>query len=381
MSDVRMSTENGIIRDEIGPEYVITVYDPSIGMEGYLVIDNTARGLGKGGIRMTPDVSVEEVARLARTMTWKNAVADIPFGGAKGGIRWPGGDDELKKKYVQSFARMIAPYIPERYIAGPDVNSGEKEMQWIAESVGTGKASTGKPATFCEVRDGATCCGLPHEYGSTGYGVAKSALVALECMGLAKEQVSVAIEGFGNVGSFAAKFLSEAGVKIVAVADSKGTIYKEDGLDIPLLQKTKQDRGTVTKYPGGEVLPYTDIFSLSVDVLIPATITDVITEKNKDSIKARLIVEGANIPMQDTIEKELFDRGIMIVPDFVANAGGVLSSYAETLGQSPEWMFALIDEKIIPATKAVITESLATRTHPREIGMRIAYERVRAARA
>ena len=328
---------------------------------------------------MTQGVNVGEVARLARTMTWKNAVADIPFGGAKGGIRWPGGSEELKKKFVQSFARMIAPYIPERYIAGPDVNSGEKEMQWIAEAVGTGMAATGKPANFCEERNGSKCCGLPHEYGSTGYGVAKSTLVALECMGIQKENVSVAIEGFGNVGSFAAKFLSEAGVKIVAIADSKGTAYLEEGLDIALAIQIKREHKTVTQYPGATILPYADIFSLPVDVLIPATVTDVITDQNKDGIKAKLLVQGANIPMQDSIEKELFDRGIMIVPDFVANAGGVLSSYAETLGQTPEWMFSLIDEKVSKATREIISESISTRQHPREIGMKIAFERVKKA--
>src|SRR5688572_15964740 len=125
-----------IEKDHFGPQYLIEVYDPSIGMEGFLVIDNTALGVGKGGIRMTPTVTVDEVFRLARTMTWKNALFDLPFGGAKAGIKWSGGDENAKKQFVQSFARALKPYLVTRYIAGPDVASGEKEMQWIAEAVG-----------------------------------------------------------------------------------------------------------------------------------------------------------------------------------------------------------------------------------------------------
>ena len=126
-------TDNYSIKDEFGPEYVVRVYDAAIGMEGFLVIDNTALGVGKGGIRMTPTVTAGEVFRLARTMTWKNALAEIPFGGAKAGIVWHGGPDELKKQYIQSFARAIKLYTPKKYVAGPDVNTGEREMKWFTE--------------------------------------------------------------------------------------------------------------------------------------------------------------------------------------------------------------------------------------------------------
>src|SRR3989344_5942341 len=135
--------------NKIDPEIVVKVYDHKIGMRGFLVIDNTKLGPGKGGIRMTPDVSEEEVARLAKTMTFKNALADIPFGGAKGGIIWEGGTDELKKQFIQSFARAIKPYTPKMYIAGPDVNTGEREMQWFVEATGNWRSATGKPANLC----------------------------------------------------------------------------------------------------------------------------------------------------------------------------------------------------------------------------------------
>ena len=135
--------------DQWGPEYVVKVYKPEIGLVGFLVIDNTVLGPGKGGIRMTPDVTEEEVRRLARAMTWKNALAGIPFGGAKGSIVWPGGSEQQKKLFVQEFARAIKIFTPGKYIAGPDVNTGEREMQWFVESTGNWRSATGKPASLC----------------------------------------------------------------------------------------------------------------------------------------------------------------------------------------------------------------------------------------
>src|SRR3989338_10220879 len=168
-----------IQRDEIGPEKIVRVSDKKTGMKGILVIDNTALGPGKGGIRMTPTVTEEEVSRLAETMTWKNSLADIPFGGAKAGMIWPpsaeatgGTSDSLKKLHVQSFARALAPFIPNKYIAGPDVNSGEKEMLWFVQALGNFEAATGKPGKYCRVVAGKKMCGLPHELGRTGFGVA-----------------------------------------------------------------------------------------------------------------------------------------------------------------------------------------------------------------
>ena len=174
-----------IKKDKFGPEYVIEVYDPKIGMEGFLVIDNTTLGLGKGGIRMTPNVTKEEVFRLARVMTWKNSLAGIPFGGAKAGIVWRGGNDELKQEFIRSFARMIKPFVPKKYIPGPDVNTTEKEMALIAEEIGDWKGATGKPSDYCykNPKTGKKICGLPHELGSTGFGVAHATSVAAETAG------------------------------------------------------------------------------------------------------------------------------------------------------------------------------------------------------
>lgn len=355
---------------EFKSEYIIKVADSKIGLEGFLVIDSTARGVGKGGIRMTGQVSEEEVFRLARTMTWKNAVADIPFGGAKAGIIWRGGSDSLKKQFIQSFARALKPLLLSKYIAGPDVNTGEREMQWFVEAAGSRKAATGKPAKLG---------GLPHELGSTGFGVFQAIKVAAGFSGLDLRQARVAVEGFGNVGTFAVKFLEEAGAKIVAVSDRGGTVAREAGLDYELLMKTKKNKGTVSGYPGGRKLPGDAIFGLPVDILVPAALTDAVNEKNKRFIRAKIIVEGSNITMRDHIEKELFGRGVLIVPDFVANAGGVISSYAEHMGYSPKKMFQMVEKKITGATEAVLKESAKRRVYPRAAALALAQAKVRAA--
>ena len=373
-----------ILKDKFGPEYIVRVYDPKIGMEGFLVIDNTALGLGKGGIRMTPDVSEEEVFRLARTMTWKNALADIPFGGAKAGIKFSEKKPAFakatagKKEFIQSFARAIKSFMPEKYIAGPDIKTGETEMKWFVEATGDWRTATGKPANLCIKIPGksAKICGIPHEYGSTGFGVAKATKVAAEFLGLKMKNLKVAIEGYGNAGSFAAKFLSELGAKIVAASDSWGATFSEYGLDVKKLSELKAKRKSVSDYSDGKKMKREDIFGLPVDVLIPASITDVINEKNKKTIKAKIIVEAANIPMREEVENYLCKKGILIVPDFVANAGGVISSYAEYMGYTPKKMFELIEQKITKTTKAVLSESAKQKCNPREAALKMAMEKV-----
>jgi glutamate dehydrogenase (NAD(P)+) len=365
--------------DKFGPELLINVYDPRTGMRGFLVIDNTVLGPGKGGIRMTPNVSMEEVFRLARTMTWKNALSGIPFGGAKGGIVWPpfakasegkiGGPESLKKKYVQAFAKSIGDLIPKKYIAGPDVNSGEREMQWIAEALKNKKASTGKPAKIG---------GLPHELGSTGFGVAESTKIAVELAKIDIKKARIGIEGFGNVGSFAFKFLHEAGANIVAVSDSRGTAYLENGgFEGTKLTSLKKQKKTVSDYPKADKLGKEAVFNLPIDVLVLATVTDVINETNKNSVRAKIIVEGSNIPMSEKIEMEFFKKGILVVPDFVANAGGVISSYAEYMGYSPKKMFALVKEKINRSARSVLEESIRKNKNPREVALGLAKEKIR----
>ena len=355
--------------DEFGPEKVVQVYDPKLKYEAVLVIDNTALGPGKGGVRLVPDVTVEEVLGLARAMTWKNALADIPFGGAKSGIK--ANPKEIDKIAVmKSFAHALRNLIPSEYVAGPDMNTGEKEMDAIAEVLGE-KAATGKSS-----KNG----GLPHELGSTGFGVSKSVLVALEFANIKKEEAKIAIEGFGNVGTFTAKFLSEAGARIVAVSDSSGTVYNLNGLDVEKLIEIKQSTRKVTNYKeeGTKILPTAELFKLPVDVLLPGARPNAVNESNEKDVKAKIIVEAANIPMTIEIEKELEKRGILIVPDFVANAGGVISSAMEWEGKSEKEMFERVERTIIKNTKTVLENAKEESKSPRDVALEIAKEKVMA---
>ena len=353
-----------IKNDEFGPERVIEVYDQKTGMWGVLVVDNTARGPGKGGMRFVPDVTTEEVFGLARAMTWKNALAEIPFGGAKSGIR---GDPKTvnKEAFIRAFARKIKPFIPDYYIGGPDMNTTEKEMAIFADEVGTPLAATGKPSSIG---------GLPHELGSTGFGVYCATLVAAGFVNIDLNKLTVAIEGFGNVGTFTMKYLTDKGIDVVAVSDSKGTIYNENGLDFENLLDTKSKKGTVTAYKDGKILSAEDLFKLNVNVLIPGARPNVIHAKNVNDVKAQIIVEAANIPMEYEIEKVLMKKGKMVIPDFVANAGGVISSYCEWRGYSEKEMFKIVEEKIINNTELVLNKTVGNDT--RAAALAIAKERV-----
>jgi len=358
--------------DEWGPEKVLEVYDPKTKMHGFCVIDNTALGPGKGGIRMTPSFSKEEDFKLARIMTWKCALAELPFGGGKSGIIADAKKitKEQKKAIVEAFARALKPVCPSMYVAAPDMYTGEEEMKWFAEVNGSMQACTGKPKELG---------GLPHELGSTGFGVYHSALVAIDHQGLDVENVSVAIEGFGNVGSFAFKFLSKKGARIVATSDSKGCIYNKDGIDFDKLSKIKSDTGSVINYKPGKVMKNEEIFELPVDVLILAAIPDVITERNVNKVKAKIIVEGSNIAIPHDIEKILYKKGMIVIPDFVANAGGLISSYVEYIGGTEEKMFKMVEEKIRKNTKVVLEKSDKEKLDHRSAAMKIAQERVRKA--
>lgn len=372
-----------IRHDEFGPEKVVEIYDPKTKMHGILVIDNTALGPGKGGIRMTPTVNAAEVFRLARTMTWKCSIAGLPFGGAKSGIIADPknmGKDE-KKKIVQSFAKALKPLSPKQYIAAPDMNTAEEEMRWYAEANGSWKSCTGKPANLCMKLFGkpGEKCGIPHEFGSTGFGVAHATAVACGHAGIGLKDATVAIEGFGNVGSFAFKHLEEMGARIVAVSDSKGVVYDGGGLDFRKMAEVKEKTGSVVNYRPGTVLKGKELFGLVADVIIPAALPDVINKENEDKVKAKIIVEAANIPMTPDTETSLHKKGVLVVPDFVANAGGVISSYAEYRGYNPHRMFSMVESRIRQNTKNVLDYSKKNSIEPREAAMQIAAKRVRKA--
>lgn len=359
--------------DEWGPEKILEVYEPSVGLKAVTILDNLTLGPAKGGIRMTPTVDVEEVFRLARTMTWKTSIAGLPFGGGKSGIIFdPKAHPEKKKQIMTAFGKALKNISPKMYIAAPDVNTGEEEMRAFVEGNGNPKSTTGKPKDLG---------GLPHELGSTGFGVAHSTFIALKHKHIDLREATFAIEGFGNVGSFVAKFLTEWGAKLVAASDSRGVIYNTKGIDFKKLEETKQKTKSVINYSDGEKLPGPKIFELPVDVLIPAALADVITPQNVNSVNAKIVVEGGNIVMREPEEKRLHERGVLVVPDFVANAGGVISSYAEYRGYDENRMFALVEKKIKKNTREVLREAKNKNQMPREAAMTIAKERIKKAKS
>ena len=365
-------------KDSIGPEKILEVYDPSTGMRGFTVIDNTALGPAKGGIRMTPTVNIKEVFRLARAMTLKNSLAGLPFGGGKSGIVYNKDVDLIKKDiFIKSFARSLKNLVPSEYIAGPDINTTEKDMETFVKAHGNFNSATGKPLDFCKIINGKKVCGLPHELGSTGIGVSYATQVALKHAQIPVNGAKIAIEGFGNVGSFTFKNLEEAGARIVAVSDSKGCLYNEDGLSFKEIEKIKSIKGTVTAGKG-RILPGHKLFELPVDVLIPGALPDVITRQNMNSIQSKIIVEAANIPIPLEVEEELSKR-ILIVPDFVANAGGVISSYVEYIGKDQKYMYKTVKDKITKNTQLVLDSAKKLSISPRDAANNLAKERVKKA--
>ncbi len=355
--------------DQFGPEKILTVYNAKTGMKGFTVIDNTALGPGKGGVRMTPTVNLDEVARLARAMTWKCALAGLPFGGAKSGII---ADDknisrQKKKDIVKSFSEAIKVICPEKYIAAPDMNMAEEEMGWFAKANGSMESCTGKPRSMG---------GLPHELGSTGLGVFHATRIAASFAGVDLAKASIAIEGFGNVGQFAARFLSEHGCRIVAVSDSKGVIYNKKGIDFESLMRIKKETGSVTNYRTGSKNCCEGILDIDADILITAAVPDLIKAGDVDRLRFRLIVEGSNIPMTYEVEQLCSMKKILVVPDFVANAGGVISSYAEFARKKEKEMFKMIEEKITRNTRLVLDNAKKKNCMPRICALDMARSKV-----
>jgi glutamate dehydrogenase (NAD(P)+) len=296
---------------------------------GYRVQYNVTLGPAKGGIRYHPNVTLDEVAALAAWMTWKCAVAQLPFGGGKGGVICD--PTKMSKRELEALTRRYTAEIidaigPEKDVPAPDVNTNEQVMAWFMD---TYSMHVGHTAT-------AVVTGKPIEMGgslgrreATGRGVTIIARESARHLGFELKGARVAVQGFGNVGSVAADLLTGLGAKVIAVTDWKSGVYNANGLDIPALIAYNQEHRTVDTFPGGELITNQELFKLDVDVLIPAALEEQITAGNMRDIKARLIVEGANGPTTPEAHKHLHERGVFIVPDILANAGGVTVSYFE----------------------------------------------------
>jgi glutamate dehydrogenase (NAD(P)+) len=296
---------------------------------GYRVQYNITLGPAKGGIRYHPDVSLDEVTALAAWMTWKCAVAHIPFGGGKGGIvcdptRMSRRELEaLTRRYVAEIVDAIG---PEKDVPAPDVNTIDQVMAWIMD---TYSMHVGRTAT-------AVVTGKPIETGgslgrreATGRGVTIVTREAAKHLGFDIKGATVAVQGFGNVGSVSASLLAGIGARIVAVTDWKGGVYHDKGLDIPSLLAWTREHKTVAGFPGADPLSNDDLWPLEVDVLIPAALENQITMDNAPQIRARVLTEGANGPTTPEAHRHLHERGVFVIPDILANAGGVTVSYFE----------------------------------------------------
>lgn len=330
--------------------------------EGYRVIHNAIRGPSKGGIRYSPIVNLDEIKALAAWMTWKCAVVNIPFGGAKGGIRCNPSKlseaqlEKVTRRYVAALLDILG---PEKDIPAPDVNTDEKIMGWIMDTysryVGHTETSivTGKPRTLG---------GSEGRREATGVGCMIVTLKALERLGIPANEAKVCIQGFGNVGSVAAKALYDRGCSITGISDVTGGYYNPKGIDIDRALEYRAENGTLEGLPGGTPITNEELLELPCDVLIPAALENQITAKNARQIKAKIICEGANGPTTAKADPILRGKNIFIIPDILANAGGVTVSYFEWVQDRIGyfWSRDIIFQRLERTMKIAFDEAYAT---------------------
>lgn len=315
---------------------------------GYRVHHSLARGPAKGGIRYAPDVTLDEVRALASWMTWKCAVVDLPFGGAKGGVICDpsvlsqGELERITRRYTAEILDFIG---PDRDVPAPDMNTNEQTMAWIMDTYSMHVRHT----------ENAVVTGKPYNLGgsrgrteATGRGCMIAAQLALKAVGIECNQCRVVIQGFGNVGGMAAKLMSQAGFKIVAIIEYDGAVFNANGLDITALAAHRKKTGSITDFAGGENIDRDEALFLECEVLLPAAKENVIASHNAHKLNCKILVEGANGPTTYLADPTLDDKGIFIVPDILANSGGVTVSYFEWVQdrQGYFWSEAVVNEKL-----------------------------------
>lgn len=327
--------------------------------DGYRVLYDTSRGPGKGGIRYHPGVTLDEVKALAAWMAWKCAIVNIPFGGAKGGVTCDpqtlseGELERITRRYISEIFDVIGPNLD---IPAPDVGTSPKVMAWVMDTYSMKKGYvepgvvTGKPLSLGGSRG---------RVSATGRGILFVTREMLRTLGQTIDGSSVAVQGFGNVGSHAAQLLHAEGAKVVAVSDVSGAIYRAEGLDVPRLMSFQQESGSLAGFPGTQALTNQQLLSLEVDVLVPAAMEGQITEQNATEVRAKVVVEGANGPTTPEADEILARRGVHVVPDILANAGGVVVSYFEWVQDRYGYFWpesdvnGRLEEKMVEAFDAV----------------------------
>jgi len=350
--------------------------------QGYRVQFNDARGPFKGGIRYHPNVTLDEVKALAAWMTWKCAVADIPYGGAKGGVICDpknmsvGEKERITRRYANAISDFIGPY---RDIPAPDVYTDGQTMAWILDVYSqihgrpTPEVITGKPISLG---------GSEGRYNSTARGCVIAAKEAAKVRGLVLKGAIAAVQGYGNAGSWSAILLEELGVKVVAISDSKGGIYNPQGLDSKKIEEYKEKTGSVVGYQGTQPITNGDLLELNVDILIPAALENQITAKNAPNVKAKIISEAANGPTTPEADRILERNGVLLIPDILANSGGVIVSYLEWVQNlnRVHWSEAQVNEelerKMTSAFKTTFEKSRKLNVSMRDAALTVAVERV-----
>ncbi|HEY2776317.1 MAG TPA: Glu/Leu/Phe/Val dehydrogenase [Gaiellaceae bacterium] len=340
---------------------------------GYRVTHNIARGPSKGGIRYHQDVTLDEVKALAMWMTWKCALMGLPFGGAKGGVVCDPKSmsrSELERMTRRFTSEIINEIGPEKDIPAPDVGTNAATMAWMFDTYSMNKGHsvlgvvTGKPLTIG---------GSLGREEATARGAMFSLSAALAKQGRSMEGLRVAVQGFGNVGSFFAKFVSELGANVVAISDSGGGLYNANGIDIAAAFAHKRDGGALAELKGGDRISNDDLITVDCDVLAPCALEQVVSETNADAVRAKVIVEGANGPLTPAADDILEANGALILPDVLANAGGVVVSYFEWVQGLQEyfWKEDEVNARLNDIMKRAFEETWATRAD-RSTSMRLA---------
>jgi glutamate dehydrogenase (NAD(P)+) len=346
----------GVVKRDITVNFPVKMDDGQYKVfTGFRVQHDIARGPAKGGIRFHPAVCLEEVRALAMLMTWKCALVNIPFGGAKGGIKCEpkamseGEMERMTRRYTSEIIMFIG---PETDIPAPDMYTDSKVMGWIMDTYSMQKGFsvpgvvTGKPLSIG---------GSLGRSGSTGRGCVNCISAAAQHLGMDVKGCTAAVQGFGKVGAVAAQLLDEMGCKVVAVGDSKGGVFNEKGINVAELLKHKKESGSVAGFRDTDSLSPTEVLEVSCDILIPAALENQIWEGNVDKIQAKIIAEAANGPTTPRADEVLDERGIFVIPDILANAGGVIVSYFEWVQNIQEYFWP--EERISSELNRILSDS------------------------
>lgn len=362
--------------DEFGPEKIVHVYDPEVGMKGVAVVHTTAFGRCAGGTRMAPDITTEEVVLLAKTMTYKYTIYGILVGGGKAGI-WadPGIRGAQREAIFRAFGKALKPLFDAGVFYGEDMGVDAHDVANMHEGAGL---SSGRSNLGQQLKDGE-----PLDNHATGYGLVVAAKAACEFAGMELKGATVAIEGFGKVGGGAARYMAEEGAKVVAISTIHGTAYNKDGLDIKKLLEARKESGdrAVEEYEDAQHIDRGMIYFLPVDILVPGARPYVIDKNNANRIQAKVISPAANIPATDEAIEILFQRGIHFIPDFVANIGGSVLPFTGRVGGTADDAFRSMRELVGPLTHEVLAGARKEGITPMSLAIRMAREKVLKIRA